>query len=194
MIIQAIALILHNIRLHKIYWMTIWHMVCLHTWAPGVKEQDKVDLPWTPQGQSVAAYRCIRSSADGQGQFIPRGTGDSGTPAGSINVGRQTKGGPGAILLRWLRTCVWQWIWLESWPRLNVGGSQEILEKYLCLGNEKSHGKFSLFTQTSPKFSLNMWGTASHARTAQLRNGTYSYYDHNWVSLSDLISDLNFSQ
>lgn len=91
---------------HKIHYMTAWQMVYLLTWTPGVKEQDKLNPPRLPQGQGVAAYRCVRGTADGQGHHVPRGADDSGTPAGSVNVGRQTKGRPGAILLRGLRTCM----------------------------------------------------------------------------------------
>lgn len=83
-----------------------WFMFCLPTCAPRVKEKDKLDLPRSPQGQGVSAYGCVRGRADGQGHHVPGGTGDSGAPAGSINVGRQTKGGPCAILLQGLRTYV----------------------------------------------------------------------------------------
>lgn len=92
--------------LHKIHYMTAWRMVCLPTWAPGVKEQDELNPSRSPQGQGVAAYRCVRGRADGQGHHVPGGAGDSGAPGWSVNVGRQTKGGPSAILLRGLRTCM----------------------------------------------------------------------------------------
>lgn len=82
-------------------------MVYSPTSTPRVKEQDKLNLHWLPQGQGVAAYRCIRSTADGQGNRVARGTDDSGAPAGSVDAGRQTKGGPGAILLRGLGTCMY---------------------------------------------------------------------------------------
>lgn len=83
-------------------------MVCLPTWTPRVKEQDEINPPRLPQGQGVAAYRCVGGRADGEGYSVPRGAGDSSAPAGSVNDGGQTKGGPGAILLRGLRTCMLQ--------------------------------------------------------------------------------------
>lgn len=81
-------------------------MACLPTWAPGVKEQDKLNPPRSPQGQGVAAYRCVGGRADGQGHHVPGGTGDSGAPAGRVDVGRQAEGGPGAVLLKGLGACV----------------------------------------------------------------------------------------
>ena len=65
------------------------------------------------QGQSVMANRRVRGGADGQDHLILGGAGDSGTPAGSINGGRQIKGGPGAILVGGLRTCVEECVSLE---------------------------------------------------------------------------------
>lgn len=66
-----------------------------------------------PQGQGVAANRRVRGGADGQGHHVPGGAGDSGAPAGSVNVGRQVKGSPGAILLGGPRTCVEECVSLE---------------------------------------------------------------------------------
>lgn len=79
---------------------------CLPTWTPGIKEQDELDPRRVPQGQGVAAYRRIWCRADWQGHHVSGWTGDSSTPAGSVNAGRQTKRGPGAILFRGLRTCM----------------------------------------------------------------------------------------
>lgn len=83
-------------------------MICLRTWTPGVKEQDKLDLRRLPQAQAVSANRCIGGRADGQGQRVPGGAGDGSAPAGSVNISSQTKDGPGAILLGGLGTCVEQ--------------------------------------------------------------------------------------
>lgn len=79
-------------------------MVCLPTWAPGVKEQDKLKLRRLAQGQGVAADGRIRGGGDGQGQHVSGGTGDGSAPGGSVDAGRQTKGGPGSILVMGLRT------------------------------------------------------------------------------------------
>lgn len=104
MIIKALC----SLRsLHTIHYMTVWRTVCLPTWAPGVKEQDKLNPRWSPQGQGVAAYRCVRGRADGQGHHVPGGTGDSGAPARRVSVGRQAEGGPGAVLLGGLGACMW---------------------------------------------------------------------------------------
>lgn len=82
-------------------------MGCLPTWAPGVKEQDELDPPRPAQGQRVAAYRCIRGAADGHGHHVSAGrAGDGSAPSGSVDVWGQAEGGPGAVLLMWLRTCM----------------------------------------------------------------------------------------
>lgn len=86
---------------------------CLPTWTPGIEEQDELDPRRVPQGQGVAAYRRIWCRADRQGHNVSGWTGDSSAPAGSVNAGRQTKRGPGAILFRGLRTCMKPQIQLE---------------------------------------------------------------------------------
>lgn len=84
----------------------LYDSFCLPTWTPGIEEQDELDPRRVPQGQGVATYRCIWCRADQQGHHVSGWTGDSSTPAGSVNAGRQTERGPGAILFRGLRTCM----------------------------------------------------------------------------------------
>ena len=129
---------------HWIHSMTTWRMVCLLTWTPGVKEQDELDPPRSSQGQGVAANRCVGGRADRQGHHVSRRTGDSGAPAGSVDVGGQTEGGPGALLLRGMRTCMWQWILrvLHVWCEEPV--------KYVCPIWERK------LTNAFPKPMLNL--------------------------------------
>lgn len=161
MIIKALC---SQRSLHKIHYMTAWRMVCLLTWAPGVKEQDKLNPSWLAEGQGVATYRCVRGRADGQGHHVPGGADDSGAPAGGVNVGRQTKGGPGAILLRGLRTCMKQWIRSEPWD--HSGKRLRNLGKTFVPGEWKLTGYIFTVFPTMPKFSSNISGISFHARTA----------------------------
>lgn len=169
MIVQELCSFRH--RLHRIHCMTAWHMVCLPTWAPGVKEQDELNPPRSPQGHGVAAYWCVRGRADWQGHHIPRRAGDSGAPTRSVNVGRQTKGGSSAILLRGLRTCMWHANIVRA---LHVGRRWEILVKYLSLGHGNSQGAFWLFSQNM----LNLDQTSqesSHAWTVEQWQVVWSF-------------------
>lgn len=134
-------------------------MAFLPTWTPGVKEQDELDLAWSAQAQPVAAYGRVRGAADGQLHRVPGGAGESSAPAGRVDVGRQTEGGLGAILLDGLGTCVKKTA-RRHWDWANVGSSQVILAKYFGSGECKLTGHISLFFFPAlPKFRVNISGS-----------------------------------
>lgn len=139
---------------HTTPFKTAWRTAFLPTWTPGVKEQDELDLAWSAQGQPIAAYGRIRGAADGQLHRVPGGAGDSSAPAGRVDVGRQTEGGLGAILLNGLGTCVkkqrgdteTEQMWeAAKWPWQNILG----------LGNVNSQGTF-LYSFFPALFTLNL--------------------------------------
>lgn len=125
--------------------MAAWQMAQSPTWAPGVKEQDEINPAWCPQAQRVAAHWCVRGAADGQRHHVPRRAGDSGAPPWRINFGRESEGGPGAVLLRGLGPCV-QTAWKHDIDR-KCENSQVMEGSIWVLGN----GKFAWYTSV---FSL----------------------------------------
>lgn len=138
--------------------MPVWCILCLHTWTPGVKKQDKLNPRQLSEAQAVAADRCIGGRADGQGQRVPGGAGDCSAPAWNVNIIRQTKDSPGSILLGGLGTCVEQgrtdidYMWVKHL----LPGGLEIL----------------FFPKTPPKFSPDISGISCQAWTASSGNST----------------------
>lgn len=130
-------------------------MICLRTWTPGVKEQDKLDPHRTSEAQAVSANRCIGGRADGQGQRVPEGAGDCSAPAGSVNISRQTKDSSGSILLGGLGTYVEQG---------RTADIDYIRVQPLLLG-----GHF--FSQTQPKFSLTHSSSREFNRSSSKLHG-----------------------
>lgn len=145
--------------------MPVGCMMCLCTWAPGVKEQDKLDPRRLSEAQAVMANRCIGGRADGQGQRVPGGAGDCSAPAGDVNISRQTKDSPGSILLGGLGTCA-----EEGRTDINY-----IWENHLLPGGlermEWNGWKHCLFFFPKPRLNLAMTFVKSHAKHGQHPQG-----------------------